>query len=82
MSNKFFEIGREATKWCCENVDHQDREWEYKWEQKYGELIVQRCISQIAMMGIANWENDDISWAVEGCIDNIKAHFGVYDENL
>lgn len=44
--------------------------------QQFAELIVQDCITQIAMMGITNWENDDISWCVEGCIDNIKARFG------
>lgn len=54
-----------------------DTSWDELFETKFAELIVQDCITRCAMMGIANWNNDDISWAVEGCIDNIKAHFGV-----
>ena len=50
--------------------------------EKFAELIVQACVTQCAMMGVSNWDNDDISWAVEGCIDNIRSHFGESDENL
>ena len=47
MSNKFFEIGREATIWCCNNLMSDDLGWEQKWEIKYGELIVQECLNLI-----------------------------------
>ena len=49
---------------------------EYKFE-KFAELIVQDCVSEVAMMGITNFENEDISWAVDVIITNIKNRFGV-----
>lgn len=45
--------------------------------EKFAELIIQKCISQIALIGISNFENEDISWTVETAIANIKEHFGV-----
>ena len=44
---------------------------------EYGKRIVQDCISQVAMMGVTNWENEDISWAVQVIIKNIREHFGI-----
>ena len=41
------------------------------------ELIVKTCITQIALIGISNFENDDISWTVSKAIEMIKEHFGV-----
>jgi hypothetical protein len=44
------------------------------------ELVVQECISQIALVGISNFENDDhgdISWTVSKCIEMIQKKFGV-----
>ena len=43
---------------------------------KFAELIIKKCISQIALIGISNFENEDISWAVETAIDKIQDHFG------
>lgn len=45
--------------------------------QKFGELVVQACISKIAMIGVTNWDNDEIAWCVETAIDSIQNHFGV-----
>lgn len=45
--------------------------------EKFAELIIQKCISQIALIGISNFENEDISWTVETAIDKIQEHFGV-----
>ena len=45
--------------------------------KKFAELIIQKCISQIALIGISNFENEDISWTVETAIDSIQEHFGV-----
>jgi hypothetical protein len=47
--------------------------------EKFAELIIQDCLSQIAMIGISNFENDDhgdISWTVDKCIEMIKSRFG------
>ena len=43
--------------------------------EKFAELIAQDCISQIALIGISNFENDDIMWAVERSIEIIKERF-------
>ena len=46
-------------------------------KEKFAQLIIQDCISQIALIGISNFENDDISWAVDFAIKNIQEKFGV-----
>ena len=43
----------------------------------FAELIVQKCVSEIALMGVVNYENEDISWACRVIIDGIKTKFGV-----
>ena len=48
--------------------------------EKFAELIVQTCLTQIALIGISNFENDehsDISWTVDTSIEMIKEHFGL-----
>jgi hypothetical protein len=46
----------------------------------FAESIIQDCLSQIAMIGISNFENDDhgdISWTVSKCIEMIKYRFEI-----
>jgi hypothetical protein len=45
------------------------------YEAKFAELIIQKCMSIVAMYGVQNYENDDICWTCEGIIDEIKANF-------
>lgn len=45
--------------------------------EKFVELIIQKCITQISMIGISNFENDDIMWTVETATTSIKEHFGI-----
>lgn len=45
--------------------------------KKFAELIARECIGQIALIGISNFENEDIGWTVDTAIANIKDHFGV-----
>ena len=44
--------------------------------EKFTELIVQRFITEVALFGISNYENDDIVWTVEKIIQQIKEVFG------
>lgn len=44
--------------------------------EKFAELIIQECMSQIALIGITNSENEDISWACHKAVENIKERFG------
>lgn len=45
--------------------------------EKFGELIVRRCISEVAMMGVSQWENKDIAWATQMIITNLKDTFEI-----
>jgi len=47
------------------------------WREKFAELIVRDCISQIALIGISNFESDDISWTADIAIKNIKERFNI-----
>lgn len=44
--------------------------------EKFAELIVQDCISQIAMIGVSN-DDPGVRWTVDEAIHNIREHFGV-----
>jgi hypothetical protein len=48
-----------------------------RYTEELVELIVQDCVSEVALMGITNFENEDISWACRVIIDGIKTKFGV-----
>jgi hypothetical protein len=48
-----------------------------KYLERYTEMVVQDCVSEVALMGITNFENEDISWACRAIIDSIKSKFGV-----
>ena len=52
-------------------------DWYTQFNEKFAELIIQKCISQIALIGVSNFENKDIMWTVETAIANIEEHFGV-----
>ena len=45
--------------------------------KKLTELIVQDCITQIAMIGVSNCDDPDVVWTVDKAIQNIREHFGV-----
>ena len=45
--------------------------------EKFAELIVQKCAAEAALIGISNYDNDDIAWASATISDNIKTRFGV-----
>ncbi len=44
--------------------------------EKFAELIIKKCISQIALIGVSNFQNEDISWTVDTAIAKIEEHFG------
>jgi hypothetical protein len=48
-----------------------------KYLERYTEMVVQDCVAEIALMGVVNYENEDISWACRAIIDSIKSKFGV-----
>lgn len=47
-----------------------------KYLERFTEMVVQDCVAEVAMMGITNFENQDIAWAVDVIIKNIKNKFG------
>ena len=44
---------------------------------KFAEQIVRGCISEVAMMGVTQWENPDIAWAVNMIIGNLKETYDI-----
>jgi hypothetical protein len=49
-------------------------------DREFAELIIQDCLTQVAMIGISNFEDDDsgdISWTVGKCIEMIKHRFEI-----
>jgi hypothetical protein len=44
---------------------------------KFAELIVRKCISEVAMMGVVHYENKYISWATNLIIGNLKETFDI-----
>lgn len=80
MNERIKELKHQAFLWCDENIPEQySHETGYgdAWEDKFAELIIKDCISQIAIIGLSNEENEDISWAVDLAILNIKDRFDV-----
>ena len=54
--------------------------FDYNEDNPYNEfarLIVQVCITQISLIGISNFQNDDIMWTVERATEMIREQFGV-----
>ena len=80
MNKRIQEIAEQATKdkWKLNRymVDpvFDGREIDTK---KFAELIVQDCISQIAMIGVSNCDDPDVVWTIDKAIQNIREHFGV-----
>lgn len=64
--------------WETRQVTNDAHSWHTSFNtQKFAELIIKDCISQIAIIGLSNEENEDISWAVDLAILNIKDRFDV-----
>jgi len=51
-----------------------------KYLERFTEMVVQDCVAEIALMGVVNYENEDISWACRDIIDSIKSKFGDINE--
>jgi len=53
--------------------------------EKFAELLIQDCLTQVAMIGISNFEDDDsgdISWTVGKCIEMIQVNFDIKNKNV
>jgi leucyl aminopeptidase (aminopeptidase T) len=71
MNERIKQLWEEAAKTT------QSDSWEEqtKFMERFAELIVRKCISEVAMMGVVHYENPDISWAVNLIIGNLKETF-------
>jgi hypothetical protein len=65
--------------WLKAAKEDSGEKWDTQEEfiERFAKLIVQSCISEVAMMGVTNFENKDITWAVDVIIKNIKSRWGV-----
>jgi hypothetical protein len=80
MNERIKELADKATSYA-DTLDVADqRIYREIRDREFAELIIQDCLSQIAMIGISNFENDDhgdISWTVSKCIEMIKHRFEI-----
>ncbi|NDB34579.1 MAG: hypothetical protein EB023_04390 [Flavobacteriia bacterium] len=76
MNNRIKELAEQAWDYVDAHCPYASEEQEM-FEKKFAELIIQGCIGQVAAVGLTNSENEDILWASEVIIENIKRHFGV-----
>jgi len=74
MNERILELAKQAG---LKKEHGADREYigDFDWRE-FAELIVKDCIAQVALLGISNFENDDISWTVDMAIKNIQHRFG------
>lgn len=81
MNSKFTKLAKRAGMEI--EIDDQGIIWWLSNEdlERFAELIVQNCISQVAVVGTSNFENEDILWTAKTAIKNIKRHFGVEVKN-
>ena len=48
--------------------------------QKFAELIVRRCIAQVALVGLTNFEDDPTSKVCMEAIESIQQHFDIQSQ--
>jgi hypothetical protein len=77
MNERIREILKQATQYADSLGPIDGAEWCDAEYSKFAELIVQDCVSEVALMGVTNFENEAISWACRVIIDGIKKKFGV-----
>ena len=75
MNERIQQLSEQAENYAAEQNDKFGVSYKKTYNQKFAELIAQDCISQIALIGVSNFENDDIMWAVERSIEIIKERF-------
>lgn len=68
----------ESQCWETQQLTADAHSWHTSFNsQKFAKLIIQDCISQIAMIGVSNCDDSDVVWTVDKSIENIRKHFGV-----
>lgn len=55
-------------------------EFHAEFRNQFAESIVRECISCVALVGLSNAEDEQVSLVVDKCIEQIKRRFGVNGE--
>jgi hypothetical protein len=80
MNERIKELAEQATSYA-DTLDVADqRIYREIRDREFAELIIQDCLTEVAMIGISNFEDDDsgdISWTVDKCIEMIKYRFEI-----
>jgi len=78
MNRTIKELAETALEYAEKNQSADiPQHWFRLYNEKFAELIVRKCISEVAMMGVVHYENPDISWAVNLIIGNLKETFDI-----
>ncbi len=75
MNKRIQDLAKQATNYIDPTINGGVC-WELD-QQRFAELIIQDCISQVAMIGVSNCDDPDVVWTVDKTIQNIKQHFDV-----
>ena len=75
MNERIRELAEQARK-HYPKTESSGEFWEFD-EEKFAKLIVQKCVTIVALHGISNFENEDISWVCDKITKEIHEHFGV-----
>lgn len=79
MNERIFELGKQATIWCCDNVSYTSTkaDWDAAWEEKFADLIVRECIALAHGVGDLRGVTDDMTFGADTAALRISKHFGV-----
>jgi hypothetical protein len=77
MNERIHKLAEQANLYArSDNSSMIFENFQKRYTEKLVELVVQDCVAEIALMGVTNFENEDISWACGVIIDGIKKKFG------
>ena len=82
MNERIKELAEQAgfIRFSPEEDPHTPIDWSSNYDAElnlFADIILQKCISELALIGVHNFDNEDIVWTVETAIDNIKNKFGI-----
>lgn len=48
--------------------------------QEYTKQVIQRCVTEISLIGVSNYESTEIAWATSTSVEMIYKKFGILNE--
>ena len=48
--------------------------------EDFGELILKDVVSQVALIAVSNWENEEFCWCLNHIIDLLETRYGIKND--